>query len=249
MPIYPRVSGRLGNIIDLNVTFYRNGVPSDPYAIRKVSIYRSSVQEENLITEILVSPPWAGDYPSPLTREESSGSTEPGIYHAYWEVPTALPTPDIYFDVWHFIPNNPGVPDSSSGVIATDGTDADELVIINDEDKWIKQCNQFWLYSDGFFIDTGLETIRLGFEAMDCKFHQPEVRTLEVGIMPQPLYDYDYNKVAPIIPFLKGYLTLYTDHLETLVDRAPMKIGLRQGTYKSNPFVMQYKFDTKTVLL
>jgi hypothetical protein len=83
---------------------------------------------------------------------------------------------------------------------------------------------------------------------MDIKFHQPEYRTIEVGMMPLPLYDYDYNKIAPIIPMLTGYFSLYTEGCELLIDQEPMRIGIRQGTYRTNPFTLQYAFDTRRVL-
>ncbi len=65
--------------------------------------------------------------------------------------------------------------------------------------------------------------------------------------MPLPLYDFD-NKIATIIPFLKAYISLYTDNCEILIDKHPMQIGLRQGTYRTNPFTLRYKFDTMIVL-
>jgi hypothetical protein len=109
-------------------------------------------------------------------------------------------------------------------------------------------CQRFWLYPDSYYTDSGLENIRLGFEAMDDKFTQPEVRTLEVGIMPLPLYDYNYNLVAPIIPNLKATISIMTDQCEILICNEPMKIGIRQGTFRSNPFVLQYLFNTMRVL-
>lgn len=256
----PRISGRLGHQIDLNITFFRDGIPTDPYAIRKVSIYKSAVQPENLIAEFPVVPPTDPLYPSPLSREEeedehhhhhenechssSSGSVhiKPGIYHLYWDVPASgIPVPDTFFDVWSYIPDNP-CPAGSSGSSGSEPCDLDN------QSLWVECCNQFWLYPDNFYCDDELTNIRLGFEALDMKFNQPETRTIEVGIMPLPLYDYDYNKIAPIIPRLKGYFSLMTDNCELLIDRAPMRIGVRQGTYRSNPFVLQYRFDTRLVL-
>jgi len=237
--VYPRISGRVGSTIDLNVTFLINGVPADPFAIRRVSIYKTAVTDENLIAQIPIVSPCETGYPAPISQEYVGTTPQPGVYHLYWDVPcTGISVPDIFFDVWEYMTI---CPDSS-------GTDPCSPEIINNEDLWQRQCNEFWLYPDGTYVDSGLETIRLGFEAMDSKFHQPERRTLEVGIMPMPLYDFDYNLVAPIIPFLTATFTLFTDNCEVLIDAEPMKIGLRQGTYRSNPFVLQYLFDTTRVL-
>lgn len=238
----PRVSGRLGSQIDLNVTFYRSGIPTDPYAIRLVQIYKSAVQEENLIAEFPILPPTDSSYPYPLTRETNTqGTILSGVFHLVWDVPeSGIVVPDIFFDVWSYIPNDPGISTDSAGEL--------DISLLDNEDLYVQCCNEFWLYNDSFFCDSGLSNIRLGFEALDIKFNQPEIRTLEVGVMPLPLYDYDYNKIAPIIPQLSAYFTLQSDNCELLIDKDPMKIGLRQGTYRSNPFVLQYEFDTRRVL-
>ena len=97
-------------------------------------------------------------------------------------------------------------------------------------------------------MDAGLETLRIGFEPIDCKFSRGEVRTLEVGMMPLPLYDFDYNFVAPIIPYLTAKISVSTDQNELLIESDPMRIGLRQGSYRSNPFVLQYTLDTRKLL-
>jgi len=236
MDALPRISGRLGQPIDLNVTFYRDGIPTDPYAIVNVSIYRVAVQQENLVIVASVVPPWDVNYPSPLSRELVGSEIAPGIFHLIWDVPTHdIVVPNIFFDVWSYIPDHP-----SSGT-------GDES-ILTDEGLQRKCCNEFWLYPEGFVCDAGLSNIRLAFESMDIKFHQPEVRTLEVGLMPLPLYDFDYNKIMPIIPLLRACFSLYTEHRELLIDREQMKIGLRAGTFRSNPFVLQYLFDTGRVL-
>ena len=238
----PRVSGRLGDQIDLNVTFFRNGQPTDPFAIRRVQIYKSAVQEENLVVEFPVVDPTDINYPSPLSREtDSNGDELPGVFHLFWDVPeSGIPVPDIFFDVWSYVPDDPGIGTDTSGLVDTS--------LLDDESQWLQCCNEFWLFNDGFFCDNGLCTIRLGFEPLDIKFTQPEIRTLEVGITPLPLYDFDFNKIAPIIPHLQAFFTLQTDNCELLVNQAPMKIGLRQGTYRSNPFVLQYQLDTRTLL-
>ena len=241
--IFPRISGRIGQPIDLNVTFYRNGVPTDPYAIVNVAIYSVAVKRENLIVVIPIKPPWDSDYPSPLSREADDSVTpiKPGVFHLIWDVPkTDIIVPNIFFDVWNYIPDNPGI-SSSAGITA-------EETILNDEGLWQRCCNEFWLYQEGFVCTDDLTVINFGFEAMNIKFHQPEIRTLEVGLMPLPLYDFDYNKVMPIIPFLKAYITVSTEHHELLVCRAPMKIGLRAGTFRSNPFSLQWLCDTNNFL-
>lgn len=249
MAVQPRVSGRLGNVIDLNITFYRNGVATDPYAVRKVSIYRSAVQAENLVAEFPVISPLNTTYPNPLSRElDSSGVASPGVFHLYWDVPaTGIPVPDIFFDVWHFLADDPG---ALPGVTETGGTVGDVTggSILDDETLWQSCCERFWLYDDGFFCDSGLETIRLGFEAIDMKYQQPEVRTLEVGMMPLPLYDYNYNLIAPIIPQLTATISFMTDNCENLILNESMRIGLRQGTFRSNPFVLQYTLDSSRFL-
>lgn len=241
MSIYPRISGRLGNTIDLNVTFYKNGVPTDPFAIRKVSIYRSAVQDENLVAEFLVLCPDDPNYPSPLSREAESGTEATGVFHLFWEVPSSgIPTPDIFFDVWSYIPTDPG---GSGGTDLTSGCSE-----LDDETLWQSCCNRFWLYPDGFFCDDGLANIKLGFEPTDIKLRQPEKRTIEIGITPLPLYDFDYNRIAPIIPMLNAKITIMTENCEVLVSDAPMSLGLRDGTFRSNPFVAKYLVDTTTFL-
>ena len=126
------------------------------------------------------------------------------------------------------------------------GTDGPSLAdpCLDDEDLFISQCCQFWLFPDGFFLDCGLEVIRLGFEALDLKLHQPECRTIEVGMMPLPLYDFNFNLLAPIIPLLKAKFFLFTEDNELLIDGEPMTIGLRQGSFRSNPFTLQFKFNS-----
>jgi hypothetical protein len=273
---FPRVSGRLGNLIDLNITFYRDGVPADPFAIRRVEIYRAAVKKENRVAAFEIIDVMNPSYPNPLSRELVDGQLgkcgtvpptafKPGVFHLLWDVPkSGIPCPDIFFDVWSFIPTNPGGLLPESALTSPDreftspiGTDADlhpipgENVndqIEDDESLYQRCCQKFWLYDDGFFCDAGLENFRIGFEPIDEKFQQPEVRTLEVGLTPLPLFDFDYNYVAPIIPQLKATFTLMTDNCETLIAAEPMTIGLRQGTYRNNPFVLRYLFDTSKIL-
>jgi hypothetical protein len=69
-----------------------------------------------------------------------------------------------------------------------------------------------------------------------------------VGLMPLPLYDYDHNLVDPLIPLLEPTISISTQRCELLVDNAPCRIGLRHGSYRSNPFVIQYDLDTSLFL-
>ena len=66
--------------------------------------------------------------------------------------------------------------------------------------------------------------------------------------MPLPLYDFDFNVIAPIVPHLTATFTMLTENEELLIDSETMKIGLRQGSFRTNPFVLQFKFDTSQIL-
>lgn len=236
MAILPRISGRIGQPIDLNVIFYRNGIPTDPYAIIKVQIYHTAVQDENLVAEIPILPPTDPNYPSPLVKALSTGGSQdpPGEFHLLWTPPKAdILVPNIFFDQWSYLP---------------DQFDGSNEIPLDDSGYWQQCCNEFWLYPEGFNCDTGLETIQLGFEALDVKLWKPEVKTIQVGLMPLPLYDFDYNKIAPLIPQLQATITIETENCEVLVQDAPMRIGIRQGTFRSNPFVLQYLFNTSGFL-
>ena len=234
----PRISGKTGQPIDLNMTLYRNGVPTDPYTINNVKIYKNSIAPGNIVEAIAILPLSDPNYPSPLVREnldntvgpcgtEPPPGIKPGVFHLIWDVPKTLCVPDIFFDVWSFTPD---APSSGSGSAP--------------EESCSTCCGQFWVYPDGFVCDDGLTTIRLGFEPLDMKLNQPEIRTIEVGMMPLPLYDFDYNKTMSILPRLTATINIYTSQNEVLVNNASMRIGIRQGTYRSNPFVLQYQVDS-----
>jgi hypothetical protein len=66
--------------------------------------------------------------------------------------------------------------------------------------------------------------------------------------MPLPLYDYNFNLVNPLIPFLRPTVSVETQHNELLVDNDPARMGIRQGSYRSNPWVIQYDLDTTRFL-
>jgi len=241
--VLTRISGRTGSKLRLNVTFYKNGIPTEPFAIRRVDIYRTSVQDENLLAQFPMLYPDETGYPSPVTRDiDEDDNILPGQFSLIWDVPEDLPAPEIYFDVWNYIPEEPEGWDSWSA--------EEKEAFLDDEDNWKRCCNEFWLQPNSTYCDSDLSTIRLGFEALDVKFHKPEIRNLEVGLMPLPLYDYDYNKIAPILPRLCATLTIFTENCEVLEDfqDIPMDIGLRQGSYRTNPFVLKTKIDTSMLL-
>ncbi len=246
----PRISARTGQTVDLNVDFLNNGILTDPYAIRFVEIYKSQVLPHNLVVSIPVSDLDSGLYPAPVCQEsievaaglcgtEPTGPTTPisGKYHLPFLVPNDFEAPDIYFDVWYYYPVNPC---SETGTC-----DLDDQAYAG---SLIKCCHRFWVYPDAWFCDDRLQTVRFGFEPLDQKFYSPENRPLEVGLMPLPLYDYNYNLVNPMIPMLRPTITIETQYNELLRDNVTCEIGIRQGSYRSNPWVVKYNLDTSTFL-
>ncbi len=221
----PRVSGRTGSVVRLDVSFFQGGVLADPFAIRRIDIYRGSTSPENLVATIPVPDPASTDYPYPIVR---SGA---GEYYVDFEIPDDF-VPDGYFDVWSFIPEEP-----------------DTAFDVDDEEFWMSKCNRFWVYENSWYVDDGLETLRFDFDPLDIRFRQPEKRILEVGLMPLPLYDYNYNLIVPQIPNMQATISIQTMNCELIIDAAAMTIGLRQGTYRSNPFVFKYLLDTSTFLI
>lgn len=244
---FPRVSGRTGQPIALNVQFAQGGMAAEPFSIRRVKIYRSAVADENIISEIPFAAPGDSDYPSPATRNlDSDGNPIPGSFTLIFDVPAlGVPTPDIFFDVWEFVAEDCRGSGEDTGNEGLTTTDLDSC--FDDEDNTLSLCCKFWLLPDAWFLDCGLEVFRFGFEALDLKMYQPEVRTIEVGLMPLPLYDFDFNLMAPIIPHLTATFTLRTENREVIIDNEPMTIGLRQGAFRSNPFTLQFKLNTTTV--
>lgn len=249
----PRISARRGQVVDLNVEFHRGGVLTDPFAIRMIEIYKTQVLPHNLVAVIPVVDPTDPIYPAPVCREETTTEagqcgTEPipdsvvvGKYHLPYLVPNDASVPDVYFDVWYFYADDP------CGLLGTAATDCDIDDTVHSA-MLLKACHRFWVYPDEWFTDDRLQSIRFAFEPLDQRFHYPELRPLEIGLMPLPLYDYNFNLVQPIIPFLQPTISIETQRHELLVDSAPCRIGLRQGSYRSNPFVIQYDLDTSEFL-
>lgn len=226
--VFPRISGQIGSPIRLDVTFLKNGIPVEPFAVRRIDIFKESVRDENLVAQIIIPKPDETGFPAPIEFDTEN----PGKATLIFDVPADFEAPQIYFDEWHFIGEDPG----SEGDL-------------DDESLFLKQCNRFFIFQGGFFLDDGLIVPRFGFEALDLKFRKPEVRSLEVGLMPLPLYDFDFNRIAPIIPQLKAFITIKTENNEIIVDDAPMTIGLKQGSFRSNPFVVRFLLDTSTFFI
>jgi hypothetical protein len=235
---FPRISGRLGQHVDLNVQFLNSGVPTEPYDITKIEIYRSEVLVSNKVATIDISSRDSTEYPAPLCP-----STEvAGEFHYPFLIPNDFTAPDVYFDVWYYNPTDGGFNPTGGGTNPTDGEINPNIM------SYLSCCHRFWVFPDGWFCNDKLQTVRFGFEPIDQQFYQPELRTLEVGLMPLPLYDYNFNLVNPIMPFLNPTITIQTQFCETLVDKAPCRIGIRNGSYRSNPYVIQYDVDTSAFL-
>lgn len=285
----PRISAHTGGIVNLNVTFYRDGVPFDPCRIRHIDIYEGCEKPENLVASIPIDPSNTG-YPSPLLRIVDTSVVNPnptgacgtnpigpcgtdpvpappvvykvGEYILPFFVPTTFKAPQAYMDVWRFISDGcdgsnlgtePAEINESEVDFDADGDDNDDDAIDDDDpeipENWSSVSNKFFVFPDGVFADDGLVVPRIGFEALDKIFKKPEIRTLEVGMMPLPLYDFDFNRIAPLIPRLRATILIETDAYEILVNNEPCRIGIRQGTYRANPFTIQYTLDTTKFLV
>lgn len=236
-PIYNRMSGRAGNKINLNMTFYKNGVPTDPYAIRLVKIYRSSVEDANLVIEIPFPDPDSTEYPFPAIKNEEGSCGVNGSYDLVVDLPCDFPTPDIFIDVWSFIPDITCFEEVTSGPPDLD-----------DESLWMTKCGKFWVFPDGWYADDGLMVPDLGFEPLDVQFRAGEKRWLEVGLMPLPLYDFNACQIMPLIPYLEPTITITHGGCDVIVDAEDMEMGLRQGSYRTNPYVTKYLLDTSRFL-
>lgn len=258
--MYPRISARAGSVVNLDVTFNRGGVPTDPYALYKVSIYKTQILPHNLVAEFVLPGPCETGYPSPIEQlttdvpegdcgtDPVMGELLPGQYRLPWDIPADAETPSVYFDVWTYFPTNPCLSqDLQNTTLCGDG-DCPDLSLDDFADYALQSCNRFWVYPDGWHVTDGLQSIRLGFEPLDQKFNQPEIRPLEVAIMPLPLYDYNFNLNMPIMPLLTASIHIETMYNEVLVDDSPMTMGIRQGSYRTNPYVLRYLIDSKAFL-
>lgn len=228
-----RISAHAGQVVNLDADFFHNGVLADPYAIRRVDIYKTSVLPANLVATIYVAELGQTEYPSPLVSESV------GRYVLPFHLPTDFQVPDTYIDVWTYYQFNP-CPDSTADC----NLDDPEIM------THLKSCcHRFWAYPDGWACLDKLYVINFGFEALSIHFNQPEIRPLQVGLMPLPLYDFDYNAVMPLIPNLKATISVETRHGELLVDADPMTIGLRQGSFRTNPFELKWMLNTSHFLI
>jgi hypothetical protein len=248
MAIYNRISARRGQDVNLDATFYLGGQRADPFAIYRIEIFRGSVASENIVAAISIPAPSESSYPLPLVRQPDPPAaneacpTPPdcddqlvgdgtdvsdGRFRLVWTVPTDVVVPDVYFDVWYFFSTDPG------------GSD-----LADSTDELLNQCNRFWIYPENWYVDGGLQTVNFGFEPLNIKFNKPERRPLEIGIMPLPLYDFNYNLVAPIIPFLTPTISIWTDSGEEVISNEQCTIGVRQGAFRTNPWVINYMLDT-----
>lgn len=249
----PRISARRGQVVDLNVNFYQGGELADPFAIYKVEIYKAQILPHNLVATIPISAPTDGLYPAPLIQDEeenptgacgteptASGVYKPGQYHLPYAVPVDAVAPEVYFDLWYYYPTNP----VQDGTSPTAGELDDEAAL----SQLLKCCHRFWVYPENWFCNDGLQTVRFGYEPLDQKFYSLEKRPLEIALVPLPLYDFNYNLVVPLIPFLQPAITIETQNYEMLVDRAECRIGIRQGSYRTHPWVIQYDLDTSKFL-
>ncbi len=215
------------------------------------------------------SPTEAAEYPSPIQRVPISGGTGacgtvlntgncgtvpgetqyvPGAYTLAVDLPACLFDTGMYFDVWCFIGSESDIDPASCATTDVTADDSFDCTTTCDTDCLQSFCNKFFVTAGGWYGDDDLTTLRLGFEPLDTRFQQPEKRKLEVGMMPLPLYDFDYKKIMPLLPFLQGTITIESQHHELLVTDAPMTIGERTGSYRSNPFVLRYLIDTTKFL-
>lgn len=252
--------GYVGNKITLNAQFLKNGVPTVPFAIRAIRIYRQSVRSENLVYEMIFPDPDTPEYqiaidtylkpvqnPNYPTEGNCGTEIEPQYIPGAYDYELCLSKPTFtcgaYFDVWCFIGDEIEIRDAD-GNCTISPTEATASVDWDNEDYWTCICNQFWVKDNAWVIDSNLTNIRLGFEPLDIRFSQPEKRYLEVGIMPLPLYDFDYKLLSNVMPSLKATITIESQYCEVMISDASMQIGLRAGSYRSNPYVLKYLVDT-----
>lgn len=259
MPVRNRLNGTVCEDIALKTKFYNNGTPADPATICSVKIYRCSVTEENLVTEIVFPSVTPEDFDlsrefiyggllqrcgdtstAPVCGTDNVPSFTPGCYILNLNLCPDLFSAGVYYDVWNFV---------GTACNPCSGTDVTSFADLCDDESQIQsQCNRFYVNGDGWFVDDCLKNINIGFEPLDKRYQQPEKRWLEVGITPLPLYDYDTAKMSAIIPSLQATITFVTACNELLVDAEPMYVGLRQGSYRSNPYELKYLLDSNRFL-
>lgn len=240
---YTRISGRRGQPVDLDVTFYNNGVAANPFAIRRVKIYKQSIAPHNLIDTIDIVSPFDENYPAPVSVfANAEDELVPGMFLLTYVPASDADVPNVYYDVWEYWSTDPR--DEACG-----GTeDPTECNLDDFESSLISCCHKFFLYPDNWVCSDSLETIEFAFEPLHQKFYQPEKRPLQIGVMPTPLYDYNRGLIMPMLPYLQAAITIKTRHCEMLVDGEEMTIGLRQGSYRDNPYVLRWTLDTGNFL-
>ena len=67
--------------------------------------------------------------------------------------------------------------------------------------------------------------------------------------MTLPLYDYDFNRIAPLLPQLQPSISIWTSQGEMIVDNQPGRMGIRQGSFRANPFNCQFTSDSMQFLI
>lgn len=255
-----RLDGTICEDIALNARFLNNGIPQDPAALCSIQIYSCSVSDENLVTEITLPAPTPEDFDlsnefiyggliqrcgdtseDPQCGSDGTPMFTPGCFILNLNLCPDLFQSGLYFDVWNFVGSDC---DPCSDI--TNVTDITNASPCDDESQIQSQCNKFFIGS-GWYVDDGLRNIQLGFEPLDKRYQQPEKRYLEVGLTPLPLYDYDQS-FAALIPSLSATITFVTACNEVLIDAEPMTIGLRQGSYRSNPYTVKYLLDSTRFL-
>lgn len=219
---YSRLNARTGNIVNLDINIYNNGILKSPYAILNIDIYRNSIKPANLVATIPIADRNSTNYPSPAS-EISEGQFVIPFY-----VPHNFPAPDIYFDVWNII-----------------GSEPQNITATNLDDVIISKSGRFWVFNDIWISDDRLKTLRIGFEPLDKKLRRGEIRTIEIAVYPLPLYEYDFNIMEPIISQLNPKITIHTSNGELIVKDAECKIGIRQGKSRHSKFVIQCLLDTR----
>lgn len=262
----PRISARNGQLVDLNVDFYNNGKLDDPFWIKKVEIYKCNTSPHNLQSIITVIEPDNPYYPSPICQEKMATNdgdcgTEdiqeiyiPGKYHLPFLVPSDFKSPEVYIDVWYYYPKNPCDPDSFPADCppVNDLTDEDITncdITDPDLEHLLKSCcHRFWVYPDSWFCSDGIQTVEFSYEPLSVRFNYPEKRNLEIGLIPLPIYNHNRKLVESLIPYIKPYITIGTQHCEYIVSDVLVELGFRQGHNCQNPWMIKYLLDTNKFL-